>query len=412
VVPRKQGLTRTTKLDPIRGAATIGAPFFAFTNPPVRFIVAKTISPDRGIMTRFVSTAWVPRGSAEFEAGAALRIHAKAGRATAANPLHIYVLEGYDALEEAYRAHLRDANILLYDATALTADILHTYRALNDIATPYDVRCFVRWFVVQQFCPGERLIHFDLDLFFTPSLDEVHDLLAGCEGTFGSPCLTVATPEWLRVYREVVGRLITDREGLQAELDHGGTVHRRDIASDQDLTMALERRGGILPRRIEGLQDWAAFTNPLYAPHALGRPVTYTPGDRFSGRPVLYWHLQNAFAEYLSRFASIQTFRHPWQTAETKVKLGFPDFRLNLSAEVLAFHLLRVQAHQKQQRLWAQETALSLPHSGDLIELIQTRAWVANAFIIEGRFRELFSHDWWWDEAGFAPAKPAAPYPY
>jgi hypothetical protein len=363
-------------------------------------------------MTRFVSTAWVPRGSAEFEAGAALRVHAKAGRATAANPMHVFVLEGFDVLEEPYVAHLREANILLHDATALTAEILKDYAGLNAIATPYDVRCFIRWFVVQQLCPGERLIHFDLDLFFTPDLDAMARILVGCEGTFGSPCLTVATPEWLSTYRDIIGRLIVDRDGLEAELNHGGTVHRRNIASDQDLTMALERHGNILPGGLQGLEDWAVFNNPLYAPHALGRPVTYTPDDRFGGKPVLYWHLQNAFADYLSRFASIRTFPHPWQKADTTVRLGFPDFRLNPSAEVLAFQLLRVQAHQKQQQRWLQETALSLPHSGNFIDLIHTRAWVANAFIIERRFRELFSSDWWWDEAGFAPSEPPAAYAY
>jgi hypothetical protein len=365
-------------------------------------------------MARFVSTAWVPRGSAEFEAGAALRVHAKAGRATPAHPMHVYVLEGYDVLEEAYVAHLCEANIHLYDATAVTAELLKAYEALNVIATPYNVRCFIRWFAIEQLCPGERVVHVDLDLFFRPDLDAMNIILAECEGTFGSPCITVATPEWLRIYREVIGRLISDRAGLEIELGHGGTVHRRNIASDQDLTIALERNGNMLPKSMRGLDDWAVVNNPLYLPHALGMPTVYSAGDRFGGKPVLYWHLQNDFAEYLSRFAAIQTFRHPWQKDDTKARLGFPDFRLNPSAEVLAFNLLRMQVQQKLQQRWQNETALSLPHSGNFIDLIHTRAWVANAFVIEDRFREIFSPEWWWDEARFAAAETAASpvYPY
>jgi hypothetical protein len=354
-------------------------------------------------MTRFVSTAWVKKGSAEFEANVALRVHAGARRPTPANPMHVYVMEGYDVLEEPYVAYLREANIHLHDATAVTAEVMKTYEGLNQIASPYDVRCFVRWFVIERLCPNERLVHFDLDLFFAPDLDQMNTILAGCEGTFGSPCITVATPEWLRVYREMVGRLLTDREAFETELGYGGTVHRRNIASDQDLTMALERRGGVLPKSMDGLQDWAVFTNPLYAPRHLGSPIVYSAGDRFGGKPALFWHLQNDFADYISRFAAIKTFRHPWQTAETKVKLGFPDFRLNPSAEVLAFHMLRGQAQQKLHYRYLAETALTMPYTGDHFDLMFTRAWVANAFVIEGRFREIFSHDWWWDSNGFVP---------
>jgi acetyltransferase-like isoleucine patch superfamily enzyme len=355
-------------------------------------------------MTRFVSTAWVARGSAEFESGAALRVHAKAQRATAAHPMHIYFLEGLERLEEPYVAHLRDANIHLHDASAVMSEVQSAYAALNQIANPYDVRCFVRWFIIERLCPGERLVHFDLDLFFKTDLSEMATILAACEGTLGSPCLTIATPEWLRIYRQMVDRLISDRGGLEQDLQYGGTKHRMNIASDQDLTQALERRGGILPQSSQGTESWAIITNPLWAPQEVGRPTVYTPNDRFGDRPVLYWHLQNGFSDYLSRFASLKLFPHPYM-GNNKFRLGNPDFMIEPSAENIAFHRLKIQAYQRLQSRWLHETALSMPHSGNEFDIVQTRAWVANAFIVEGRFREIFTRDWWWDPDGFVAAE-------
>ncbi|WP_404710962.1 acyltransferase [Sphingomonas sp. MMS24-J13] len=358
-------------------------------------------------MTRFVSTAWVERGSAEFEAGAALRVHATARRATPEQPLHIYVLAGYDKLEEPYLAHLRAAHIHLYDATTVMADVTEEYLALNEFANPYNVKCFLRWFVIERMCPGERLIHIDLDLFFRPDLNEVSRILAECEGTLGSPCITIATPEWLRVYRVMVDRLISDRPALEAELDFGGTTHRRNIASDQDLTQALERRKGILPQTLRGIGNWAILNNPLWGPQVLGRPTTYTSDDDFGGKPVLFWHLQNNFADYLARLALIQTFPYPRQE-DAKVRLAYPDFHLSRSPENLAFYLLKVQGgYVRLQQRWRDETAMTLPNTGNQFELLFTRAWVAQAFIVEGRFREIFSDDWWWDETAFVKASPS-----
>jgi acetyltransferase-like isoleucine patch superfamily enzyme len=361
-------------------------------------------------MTRFVSTAWVTRGSAEFEAGAALRVHALSGRATEAHPMHVYMLEGYGSLQASYIAYLREAHIHLHDASAVMAEVMHEFAALNEIANSYNVRCFVRWMVVERLCPGETLVHLDLDLFFKPNFDEAAAIFAGCEGTFGSPCITVATPEWLRIFRETVGRLISDPAALLAELAFDGTPHRQKIASDQDLTQALERRGGILPQHIQHVRkDWAILVNPLWGPQAVGKPTVYSGDDHLGGLPIMFWHLQNSFADYISRFALIQIFPHPWQKADTKVRLGLPDFRINPSAEEMAFHMLKMQAFQKLERYWRDETALTMPISGDVFELIHTRAWVANAFILEGRFREIFSPDWWWEADGFVKPEPAPP---
>ena len=357
---------------------------------------------------RVVSSAWVSGSLAEFEAACCLGVHARLGLASAGSPFDIFILQGYEKLTVEFIRSLGEAHVRLHNVGGLADRYTVRYRRLFDLMNPgqgglYEVFCFIRWLVIEEALAGESFVHIDLDLFFQFPLARIAELFEGKTGTFGSPCLTaVSSREWLAGFREALDVLVADRSALQAALNYSGNEFRKDISSDQDLVAALELSGR-LPR--DGLaalhSDFQVFVNPLWPyQHKSAKPMLYERRDRIDtmdGKSVLFWHLQNNFADYISRFAIVNNFEQTWLKQYLPVRLQLPFIQLAPSAENFAFHSLRELAwHRIRETLAA---------GGDISNLgvmqFFARTWVSTWFILQGDGRRLLSRDYWWEDGVF-----------
>jgi len=358
---------------------------------------------------RIISTAWIPGSLQEFEAHCALPVHEMLGYGHGSTPLDIFILAGMEKLSEDFIARQSQLGIKFHDATALTAKYVEAYGGLIGQLTAsqgalYELYCYIRWLVVEEILQGEPFVHVDLDLFFQKPLDEISRLFTGVTGTFGSPCLTaVSDLSWLSAYKGALDSLLTDRPGFQASLGYGGNEFRSDISSDQDLVHALEVRD-MLPRiGIDELaESYSIFVNPLW-PYMKAKPEAarlfeVVDGvDMIGNKPVLFWHLQNNAADYLSRFAVLENYKQSWLSEYLPCKLGLPFIQLNPTAENFAFQALRDHIWPK---IAEQVTAGRSVH--DLgFEKFFSRTWVSEWFIVQKGGRGLFSSAYWWEDGVF-----------
>ena len=358
---------------------------------------------------RIVSTAWVSGNVDEFEASCCLNTHAALALASKAVPFDIFILQGYEKLTEDFTRPLANAHIRLHDLGELADTYLKQYEKLFELLGPdqgniYEVFCFLRWLILEHALAGEAFLHIDLDLFFQMPFDVVATDFAGLSGTFGSPCLTaVGSSNWLTTYRKALNDMIADRASFQAAIGYAGNEFRRDISSDQDLVSALEL-AGLLPRRglVTLFERYQVFINPIW-PYQNKPDVPLVHEivdglDTIGGKPVLFWHLQNNFADYLSRFAIVSDYGQTWMKAFLPVKLNLPFVQLAPSAENFAFQALRELAWDKIREV--------LARSGSVHELGReryfSRTWVSEWFILQKEGRGLFSPVYWWEDGVFA----------
>ena len=361
---------------------------------------------------QIVSTAWISGNVAEFEASCCLNTHAALALASESVPFDIYILRGYEKLTEEFTRPLAKAHIRLHDLGDLAKAYLERYAKLFELLGPgqgniYEVFCFLRWLILEDALAGEAFLHIDLDLFFQMPFDSVAAEFAGLSGTFGSPCLTaVGSPHWLTTYREALDDMVADRAAFQSAVGYGGNEFRRDISSDQDLVSALEL-AGLLPRRglASLFERYQVFINPIWPYQdkpAVPLAHAIVDGlDTIGGKPVLFWHLQNNFADYLSRFAMISDYDQTWLKTFLPVKLNLPFIQLAPTAENFAFQALRELAWDRIRDV--------LARSGSVHELGRekyfARTWVSEWFIQQKKGRALFSPACWWEDGVFAKSR-------
>lgn len=361
---------------------------------------------------RIVSTAWIAGSVDEFEAACCLQTHASLGLATASVPFDIYILEGFEKLDEAFTSPLAARHIHLHDLTESTRAHLQRYPGLGDLLGPsqgstYEALCFLRWLVLEEQLAGEPFLHIDLDLFFQQPFDDIAAEFVGLSGTFGSPCLTaVGRPDWLATYRSSLVEMLADRTAFQTAIGYGGSEFRRDISSDQDLVQALELCGRLPRHGLSRLFDrYQVFINPIWPyQHKPAAPMTHAIVDgldTIDGKPVLFWHLQNNFADYLSRFAVVSDYEQSWLKPYLPVRLGLPFIQLQPSAENFAFQALRDLA-------WSRISA-TFGGTGSLHDLgaekYFARTWVSEWFILQKNGRGLFSSFYWWENGVFSSTR-------
>jgi hypothetical protein len=373
---------------------------------------------------RLVSTAWIPATLEEFELETCLGLHVEHARAAAAHPLTVLVMEGFGKITPRYAEYLAAGHVMLVDASAATEALAARLPGLAAIASRYDVLCFLRWPLIREMLAGEPFLHLDLDLFFQRPFAEVAALFAGRTCHFGSPCLVaVADLAWLDAYCEAIEAVARDRDALEAAIGYQGHRRRARIASDQDLLRGLEQAGRLgAPGAALLRRDHAVFVNPLTPPRPPGAsPIVAARRDGmdlFDGKPVLFWHLQNSFADYLGRFLCFDLWRRRRRGPPyPPVRFGNPVAALRPSAENIAFTLLDQQARQQRRQAIAQG-ALTLDRILGMTAREPTdflaRAIAARHFVLRGEGRALFSAEHWWQPGVFAPLPEgaAAPEPH
>lgn len=194
--------------------------------------------------------------------------------------------------------------------------------------------------------------------------------------------------------------MLIDRADLQKMLKYEGTAFRQVIASDQDLICALENAGELPTQDLDHLYaEFAIFINPLWPyRHKPADPMTWTTvngKDLIGNKPVLFWHLQNDFSNYLARFALVSHYSR--LKKYLPVRLNLPFLELSPSAENFAFKALNDIA--------LKQIFATLKSSGDINSLgplqFFSRSRVSNWFVEEHQGRELFSKSYWWEDNVF-----------
>lgn len=349
---------------------------------------------------KFISTAWIEGDFERFERSSCLQTHADLGLANERHPFEIYMLAGIEKLPEAFVAGLAKKHIIFKDASEQTRRLLKKHERLSTVynINSYEIYCFIRWLVVKEMVAPESFIHFDLDLFFNFDFEKLTKIFSGQTGTFGSPCLTcISDYGWLDTYNEAFDLFTEDREALQVRFKYQGNNFRKDFMSDQDLISEMERVGALPYQTLDHIQsNYCAFINPLWPYQGRDKRLTYSMvdgRDHFNEVPVLFWHLQNNFAEYLSRYSLLQSFEGDWPYQYLPVRLGLPFLQLAPSAENFAFYAIGAM----------QRTLSNHPQiiaENPVLHRFQ-RSWVSDWFITQKQGRGVFSKDYWWEDDVF-----------
>jgi hypothetical protein len=274
---------------------------------------------------RPVMVVWCGSGASEFERHIPLELLGhRARRIGIAATIDVVVLSGYARLGEGYRGRLEALDYRLHDAGALHETLARRYAALEQFGT-YERNCFLRWPVLAELFPGEKLLHLDGDVVLNESPERLGRMLDGVTFVLqGCPAITaVSRPDdWFAAYRGELDRLASDVPGYSArawgerdgwersERDKwAGQRDRRIITSDQDLLSHLIHTDRILQTRPTEVLARSAgyfwFENPLYIDaYDASPPFRYerrAGADYINGMRVAFWHLQSHFSDYLNR---------------------------------------------------------------------------------------------------------------
>lgn len=358
---------------------------------------------------KIVSTVWIPNTLADFEMNACLSIHGMRRSATNNFPYEVFVLNGFEKIPEFYIQDLKDQHVNLHNATDLTNSILKKYEKLNTLygagqGNLYETLCFIRWIVLKEIMNNESFLHIDTDLFFQENNEFICELFKGRTGTFGSPCLTsISNQSWLLQYEEALDRIAEDRLKFQSEIGYEGNEFRKNISSDQDLVIAMESKGILVSEKMDELNNqYQIFVNPLWPyPRTPSNKIQYEDRggkDFINGKPVLFWHLQNNCADYLSRYVVLKNYSSSWLGTYLPQKLCFPFIQLEPNAENFAFQALRDLCWgiitEKQSK-----GIVNIDEFG--FEGFFARTWISRYFIIQRQGREIFSSEYWWETGIF-----------
>ena len=251
----------------------------------------------------------------------------------------VLFLEGLDRLTHRYRDKLTRLGYRLHDWGHEFRQLEHDYAALGHFGD-YERKCFLRWLIVRKFVGGDPFIHFDSDVVFNASPEEMAFdgltfILQGC------PAFTrVEDPAWLDSYNRELRAFAADiatysmsawrERSLYTDVyreRNSALWNRPVISSDQDLLQFLTLSGR-LPQAnrsaVSASSPLALFQNPLTISEDICAdfPLEYERKngiDFLSGRKVAFWHMQSDFCDYLGHAAFRKTIgvkgRVPWENA-------------------------------------------------------------------------------------------------
>ena len=292
---------------------------------------------------RQVITVWNNSGDSVFESHIPLVFNGERNRRLGSRTdFDVLFLEGLNLLSEGFRERLSTLGYHLHDAEGLYLRLKNRYKLLarfND----YEQKCFLRWLVIRDFYVEEPFVHYDADIVFNATPDEIENAFAGL--TFilqGCPAYTrMDDPSWLESYGVELDRFVADIEAYSADAwrqrpafastfreRNGALWDRRILSSDQDLLQFLTLSGR-LPQAdaatVNGRCSIALFQNPLVigSDVQIPLPLHYERRDGIDyigGRKVAFWHMQNDFSNYLGYATFLNQFgiggRVPWVRAE------------------------------------------------------------------------------------------------
>jgi hypothetical protein len=359
---------------------------------------------------QIVSTAWIDATLEEFELAVGLGLHAEHGRASAEAPLRVIILSGFEKVTPAYAAHLAAGHVRIEDGAPLLAAWQARLPHIGQRVNRYETLCFLRWPVLREALDGAPFLHIDLDLFLQPSFAWLGTALAGRTGMLGSPCfVAVSDHAWLDAWCEAIAAFDRDPEATEARLHRPGLPNPGRIGSDQRLLGAL-LRAKVLTRGDLGpdLARYAAFDNPL-TPRFRGaaspmRAESRDGIDHFDGRPVLFWHMQNNFAQFVGQFLMVErVLRNRADSPPLRLENAFAQ--RHSTAEGIAFGALR-QAIRREHRRQIEGGALTIERILRLSARAPTdflaRGVATRHFVLQGEGRAMFTADRWWEAGVFA----------
>lgn len=270
-----------------------------------------------------VITVWAQGSAADFERHVPLFWGGRRNKQLgSANDFKLIFLEGLNSLEPAYRESLAALGYTLIDASANYRVFESKYPQLNRFGD-YEKKCFLRWLVLKDLFGNSPVIHYDGDIVFNATPEEIAAQLAhhvvvlqGCPAF-----VSTATSSWLQEYEANLCHFVRDVEGYSINAwqerigweasaieKWSGSRYRKLISSDQDLISHLihtDRLPQTSPSVIQSRTDLIFFENPLYffvyIPDLL--PVRYQrvgKVDYFNGRKIAFWHMQSDFVRYLA----------------------------------------------------------------------------------------------------------------
>lgn len=252
------------------------------------------------------------------------------------NDIHILFTDGYHRLSSSYKQSLKNLGFTLHDTTKLYTECAQKYPQLDQHFTNYSKNTYLQWLVIDEFFQGTPIIDYDGDIVFNEDPAVIAKLVAG--KTFilqGCPAFTVVSDrEWFRQYRDHLNQFLHDmdgyaerawqqREGWEVTFKTrwAGSRFSKLFLHDQDLMSHLIHTGQLIQDPVEDLlhlfKDYMIFENPLFI-HFYDDNFPYTY-HRENGidyfyfvrndacdipyrKKVLFWHMQNCFNFYASKY--------------------------------------------------------------------------------------------------------------
>jgi|GEM_PF-2092464 len=273
-------------------------------------------------MSQIITTGWVKSSGWESESNIPTLWIGERNRLLGSdNNIDLVLLYGYDKLEKPYLSALSDCGYQVIDASLQYHKLCEKFKKLSQYVI-YEKNCFLRWPIVNELYGGESVFHFDGDIVFNVTPEELNSRLGqktfalqGCPGI-----LSIQDQNWFEEYEKELLKFSTDivSYSKQAWKERKGWIHsmkkkwagarfREIIGSDQDLISHLIHTDRIIqdkPQEVmKKIPDMVMFSNPLYLFDNIEDPMIcykrQEAVDYINSKRVAFWHMQNDFTNYL-----------------------------------------------------------------------------------------------------------------
>ncbi|MDB5037080.1 MAG: hypothetical protein JWQ35_608 [Bacteriovoracaceae bacterium] len=269
-----------------------------------------------------VIVAWANGSAREFEEAVPLEFIGRHNqKRNFYNQIQILFLEGFDRLDADYKDRLRALGYQIHNVEQIFQTQKKKFSGLLRFNS-YELKCFLRWPVIQEFFLGQPLVHFDGDIVFNIDPKELISCWENLDFVLqGCPAVTVMKDQkWLEVYHSELMSLSKDVEGYSKSAwkrrvgweatqysKWAGARLREVVSSDQDLISHLIHTN-LLPQNdpqevLRQSNDLVLFEQPLsFDLYFSERPVAYRREagvDFMNQKRVGLWHMQSDFCHYL-----------------------------------------------------------------------------------------------------------------
>lgn len=237
------------------------------------------------------------------------------------NNFNIICLEGYDFLPISYVKKLKALKYNIINAEEIYLQQSEKFKALDRFGN-YEKYCFLRWNVLREIFPSGHVIHYDGDVVFNSTPEEISTVLEGYNFVLqGCPAVTsIVDKLWLDSYLKHLAYFATDvdnyskiawteREGWEDSFKNrlAGYRFRPIISSDQDFISHLihtDRLPQEIPPQLNSDQ-YMFFQNPLVFFELFRDKIPFTYYrkngiDYINDKKVAIWHMQSDFCQYLN----------------------------------------------------------------------------------------------------------------